>query len=165
MSIANFSYNHGISIESVHTHLYKHKEDRAATKTNEYGELLIDAHYFVRRREFKARVRNEMHSYFLFFEEHFNSLEISRAIHKKTGKFTAASINTFLCNSFREDQSTVLNYKVPSQQWHIYRALRHLAMRTLKASGAKIPKGKRLIDVIEKILDRRTIYYNKEIAA
>ncbi len=152
---AYFVEKYSLSIDHLHVHLHSHKQDRIKASKKEDGSLFVDENYFAQRREFRARVRNEIHSYFYLFEEHFSTLKIAKTLHEKIGESTLNSVNHFLLSCFKEDESTILKYKVSAQSWTVYRAFRHLAMRTLRKAGMKIPEGKRLIDVVERILDNR----------
>lgn len=154
---ADFVEKYSLSIDHLHVHLHSHKQDRIKASKKEDGSLFVDENYFAQRREFRARVRNEIHSYFYMFEEHFSTLKVAKTISEIMGESTLNSVNHFLLSCFKEDESTILKYKVSAQAWLIYRAFRHLSMRTLRKAGMKIPEGKRIIDVVERILDNRML--------
>lgn len=155
VNVEIFAEKYGIDKDYLHVHLHNHKKDRDKAIKKEGGFIYVDENYFASRRDFRSKVLSEAHSYYYFFEEYFGDLNIARSIHAQSGKSSERSINHFFQNGFRLDESSIFNYEVPPLTWMIWRSLRHMVMQVMRIRGIKIPKGKRLIDVVEKVLDNR----------
>ena len=152
---ADFVDKYGLSIDYLYVYIRTHKKERLESTKKIDGDLYIDENYFKRRKDFKTSVVNDIHAYYYLFEEYFSDTNIAKALHAISGKSTYRSINHFLQQGFRLDESSILNYKVPSLTWIVWRSFRYLMMEVLRFNGLKIPKGKRLIDGVERILDKR----------
>ena len=116
-------------------------------RTVELDFMQIDEAWYIRRKEFRMKVRNRIHDLYYFLTEHFSLSDVAREVVKyRKGNVNYSSIVMYFNQDlFMEAPETLHAIKLTPNMWAMYRYWWAIERR-LRRRGASIAK----------VLDRRT---------
>lgn len=140
MRVVAFCEAHELSENIIHAQLKrKNWIERGAVYYDNYGKLRVNEKFFIRRIEFRKKVKLFNQDMYYFLTEHFTETELARS--------SNTSIDYINSKLFNEDNTTILRSDISGSDWKFFRFGRKVLHSLNKRYGTKIS--------VSYILDRR----------
>jgi len=152
MTMNNFCLKYNLQKTSVKVSKHKGQISKDAFYKPNRGTYEVHESYFIRRAEFKKRVKNYSHSMYYFLSEFFSDAQIIESINKETGVSKTTLRTYFSSRMFAIDYSSILNIKISCIEWKIYKYYKKMERILNKVMRYRRKKGK---FKVEYILDLR----------
>lgn len=136
MLLEEFNKKYNLSDAHIHVRILEGAIPRSVLTSQQYGYLKVNENYFIRRIEFRSRVKNYIQDMYFLLTEVASDI--------KLGKVFGVSNTYFSQSIWNRYDGTILNYKINGSDWKVFRKMRKLH-RKIERLGVKFN--------IEEILD------------
>ena len=145
MQLEEFNKKYGLIDSHIFVRIGEGAIPRSVLKQQNRGYLLVDENFFIRRLEFRNKVKNYIQDMYFLLTEVASDIKLGKVFGVANTYFTQSIWNRY--------DTTILNYKINGSDWKVFRKMRKLH-RKIERLGVKFR--------IEDILDAEAGIWEKE---
>ena len=135
-----FSKRYGVTIDSVYAYKHNSKHKNNGIKMDN-GRLFVDENYFVRRKEFKIKIRMLAQENYYFITASIPAYQLAEFLSKHTRSSVQSWVMFMSKDLFRVENPSILYINSFTKLWQFFRVTRALIRAAFKTVG--IPKNER----------------------
>ena len=140
ISVELFSRKYGVTTDNIYVYKNNHKYKNNGIKQLSSGKLLVDELYFIRRREFRYKIRMMAQENYYFLTSSIIPYQLSKLLSIYTGTSIQSWVTFISTELFVVDDTSILYIKSFKKLWHFFRLTRALIRAIFKIVGVPVNK-------------------------
>ncbi len=136
-----FSKRYGVTIDSVYNYKNNSKHKNNGIKKLENGGLFVDENYFLRRQNFRTKIKMMAQENYYFLTSSISSYQLAKLLSKYSGESVQGWVNFIWITLFAVDDNSIIYLKSFKKLWQFFRLTRALIRAVFKI--VEVPVNKR----------------------
>ena len=136
-----FAKKYGVSLDNIHVYKSNHRYKNNGIKQLNSRKLLVDETYFIRRKEFRNKIKIMAQENYYFLTSSISSFQLAKLLSKYTGANIQSWVTFMHISLFAVDDTSILYMNSFKKLWQFFRLTRALIRVVFKKVG--VPANKR----------------------